>query len=238
MRFCVCHQQNIQLLFKAHGIEVKRAFAVSNSFLVSVNTAQLQAIRDAQDVLEIYLDAPFRVPLAAADAAPRSKPNDCFPRHTNGDRPKKEGGVEWNIRFIRAPKAWAEFGASGDGMLYANADTGVDFRHPALAKNYAGFRSSSAAASVDHNYAWYDGVRKPLASDVGPCGVASNEPCDDNGHGTHTMSTAVGRDGLGVAPGARWIACRNMDRGIGSTSTYLACLDFFLAPTDLKVSST
>ena len=40
---------------------------------------------------------------------------------------------------------------------------------------------------------------------------------DDNDHGTHTTGTMVGDDGLGnrigVAPGARWIACRNMDRG-------------------------
>ena len=37
---------------------------------------------------------------------------------------------------------------------------------------------------------------------------------------------------IGVAPEARWIGCRNMDDGVGRPSTYLECLQFFLAPTD------
>jgi subtilisin family serine protease len=48
--------------------------------------------------------------------------------------------------------------------------------------------------------------------------------------------TAVGTDGsdnqIGMAPGARWIACRNMDRGDGTPARYTECFQFFLAPTD------
>ena len=45
----------------------------------------------------------------------------------------------------------------------------------------------------------------------------------------------VGDDGLGnqvgVAPGAKWIACRNMDlHGTGSPARYIECFEFFLAP--------
>ena len=40
-------------------------------------------------------------------------------------------------------------------------------------------------------------------------------PCDNNGHGTHTMGTMVGDDGagnqIGVAPGARWIAAKGCE---------------------------
>jgi hypothetical protein len=47
----------------------------------------------------------------------------------------------------------------------------------------------------------------------------------------------VGDDGagnrIGVAPGARWIACRNMDHGVGRPSTYLECNQWFLAPFPL-----
>jgi len=64
-----------------------------------------------------------------------------------------------------------------------------------------------------------------------------NEPCDDGFHGTHTMGTMVGDDGagnqIGVAPGARWIACRNMERGWGSPVTYIEAFEWFLAPTNL-----
>ena len=62
-------------------------------------------------------------------------------------------------------------------------------------------------------------------------------PCDDQGHGTHTTGTTVGDDGtgnqVGVAPGAKWIGCRNMDQGNGTPATYTECFQFFIAPTDL-----
>ena len=71
-----------------------------------------------------------------------------------------------------------------------------------------------------------------------PCGFNSSVPCDDYGHGTHTMGIGIGDDGganqIGMAPGARWISCRNMEEGFGQTSTYIECLQFFLAPTDLN----
>ena len=45
----------------------------------------------------------------------------------------------------------------------------------------------------------------------------------------------VGDDGLGnqigVAPGAKWIACRNMDSGgNGSPAQYTECFQFLIAP--------
>src|SRR5947199_8195216 len=33
-----------------------------------------------------------------------------------------------------------------------------------------------------------------------------------------------------MAPGARWIGCRNMDRGNGTPARYIECMEFFLAP--------
>jgi subtilisin family serine protease len=43
---------------------------------------------------------------------------------------------------------------------------------------------------------------------------------------------------IGVAPGARWIGCRNMESGFGTPTTYAECFQFFLAPTDLAGSNT
>ena len=66
------------------------------------------------------------------------------------------------------------------------------------------------------------------------CPYDSPEPCDDDGHGTHTMGTMVGLDGtnqIGMAPKARWIGCRNMDHGWGSPATYTECFQWFIAPT-------
>jgi subtilisin family serine protease len=55
-------------------------------------------------------------------------------------------------------------------------------------------------------------------------------PTDHGGHGTHTIGTVVGRNGIGVAPQAQWVGCVNLDRNAASPSRYLDCLQFMLAP--------
>jgi subtilisin family serine protease len=40
----------------------------------------------------------------------------------------------------------------------------------------------------------------------------------------------VGGLGIGVAPDAEWIACRNLARNLGNTSIYLDCMQFLFAP--------
>ncbi len=143
--------------------------------------------------------------------------------------------VEWNIQKIGAPQAWAA-GFRGESVVIGNQDTGFQWNHPALIRQYRGWNGTTA----DHNYNWWDAIRdnKIVPQSVNPCGYQSSFPCDDHGHGTHTMGIAVGDDGqgnqVGVAPGARWIGCRNMDAGVGRPSTYLECFDFFLAPWDLQ----
>ncbi len=150
-------------------------------------------------------------------------------------------GIEWGIRRIHADQVW-EMGYTGQGVVVAGQDTGYDWSHPAIKEKYRGWNGSTA----DHNYNWHDAIREisPLHGDSivkpenNPCGLDINTPCDDNSHGTHTIGTAVGDDGngnrIGVAPGARWIGARNMERGYGTPATYTECFEWFLAPTDLN----
>lgn len=141
--------------------------------------------------------------------------------------------AESGVAAIRAPELWAQ-GVRGAGVVIAGADTGYTSQHRALQGAYRGY----LPGLLGHHYNWYDAVHEPLLSDGGnPCGYSATEPCDDDGHGTHTMGTLVGLDGgnqIGVAPQAKWIGCRNMDRGTGTPASYLECFDFFLAPTDLS----
>ncbi|MFC3503064.1 S8 family serine peptidase [Micromonospora krabiensis] len=116
-------------------------------------------------------------------------------------------GPEWNIRQIGADRVWADLGVTGAGVVVGSSDSGVDGRHPALA---GGFRGGD-----DSWYDPWDGTRTPT---------------DEGGHGTHTVGSAVGRDGIGVAPGAQWVGCVNLDRNLGSPGHYLDCLQFMLAP--------
>jgi len=148
--------------------------------------------------------------------------------------PELEGGsllapqaIEWGVARVNADDVWA-LGATGQGIVVAGQDTGYEWTHPALIDRYRGWNGLTAT----HDYNWHDAVH----SGGGVCGADSPEPCDDysSSHGTHTMGTIVGDDGganqIGVAPGAQWIGCRNMDQGVGTPATYAECFEFFLAP--------
>jgi serine protease AprX len=140
--------------------------------------------------------------------------------------------IEWNLEFSKATGAWSK-NITGKGFTVANADTGVYWEHESLKANYRG----NQGATVDHNYAWWDGVRTRINPRGNRCGYNTTAPCDDHGHGTHTTGTAAGNNKntrrVGVAPEANWIACRNMDAGDGRPQSYIECLQFFLAPHDL-----
>src|SRR6266545_845115 len=123
----------------------------------------------------------------------------------------------------RTPRVWDQPGVRGEGVVVANIDTGVQYDHPALAASYRGRRTGGL---VDHNYNWFDPSRI--------CPTAA--PCDNNGHGTHTMGTMVGRQGsdeIGVAPGATWMAVKGCESSSCSLSALLAAGQWILAPTDL-----
>lgn len=121
------------------------------------------------------------------------------------------GELSWGVVEMDANRVWDELGVDGTGIVVGSADSGVDWQHEALRDGYLGDDSS-------HDYTWFD-----------PGGGAS-EPIDTNGHGTHTSGTTLGRGGIGVAPGASWIACRNLARNLGNPADYLACMQFLFAP--------
>ena len=133
--------------------------------------------------------------------------------------------VEPGVTHTRAPLVWAD-GFTGQGVVVGAADTGYRWTHAALKNKYRGWDGVNA----NHDYNWHDSIH----SSTGVCGANSPQPCDDNGHGTHTAGTAVGDDGgtnqVGMAPGAKWIGCRNMNGGNGTPATYIECMEFFLAP--------
>lgn len=124
------------------------------------------------------------------------------------------GTPQWNISKINADK----LAATGSGMVVANIDTGVQYDHPALVNQYRG----NNGGSFSHAGNWSD-----------PTGTCTAAPCDNNGHGTHTMGTMVGDNGvtrIGVAPGAKWIACKGCASSSCSGSALAACAQWVLDP--------
>ena len=156
--------------------------------------------------------------------------------------------VESGVTQTNGPLLWT-LGYTGTGIVVGNQDTGMRWTQAALRTHYRGWGGSIATS--DHNYNWHDSIHVQITGDGGtgspatnPCGRNITAPCDDQGHGTHTTGTTVGDDAgagigtgtnqVGVAPGAKWIGCRNMDSGNGRASTYTECFQFFIAPTDLN----
>jgi subtilisin family serine protease len=145
-------------------------------------------------------------------------------------------GIEWGILKIRANEVW-DLGYTGKGAVVGGQDTGYDWLHPSIVDKYRG----KSNTTIDHNYNWHDAIREihflNAPQSINPCGLDIGIPCDDNNHGTHTMGTMVGSTGdnqIGVAPDAKWIGCRNMERGWGTPFTYLECFQWFLAPTNIN----
>lgn len=116
----------------------------------------------------------------------------------------------WNIESVGAERVWRELGVTGAGIVVGQLDSGVDGGHPALRDGYRGRDGD--------DYHWLD-----------PWG-GSESPRDLGGHGTYTLGSAVGRGGIGVAPGAEWVGCVVLERNLGSPARYLDCLQFMLAP--------
>ncbi|MCF4969077.1 CARDB domain-containing protein [Nostoc sp. CMAA1605] len=103
------------------------------------------------------------------------------------------GGSDWGADAIKAPEVWARR-YTGQGVIVAVVDSGVDYTHPDLSANM--WRNSREIAGngidddsngfIDDIYGWnfFDN---------------NNDPLDKNGHGTHVAGTiAAVRNNFGV----------------------------------------
>ena len=117
------------------------------------------------------------------------------------------GASSWNLSMIKVPEMWT-LGYTGQGIVVASMDTGVDSGHQDLGMRWRGGLNS-----------WFDPHHEHTS------------PTDNNGHGTQTMGIAVGGNGIGVAPGARWIAVKIFnDAGITNLSAIHQGFQWLLDP--------
>jgi serine protease AprX len=226
-------QADLRAWLDAQGIAY-RPFWIVNMIQATLTPAQMDALAARNDVAKIESNRAYRLKQPAE--------NLPHPEFQSGDQveesqPDSPLTIEWGVNKVRAPMVWAA-GITGQGVVIAGQDTGIRWTHSAIKAKYRGWNGVSA----DHNYNWHDAIHG-----VGnaTCPGDQMAPCDDDlqspGHGSHTMGTMVGDDGgskqVGVAPGAKWIGCRNMNAGNGTPAQYNECAQFFLAPTDLNGAS-
>lgn len=120
---------------------------------------------------------------------------------------------QWGVAEVGADRVWAT-GNTGQGIVIANIDTGVRHTHEALAGSYRG------TATGGHNHNWFAPTQRTAV------------PSDTNGHGTHVAGTTSGTlNGIGVAPGSQWIACRGCGALLCSNFDLLECGNWVGCPT-------
>src|SRR6266516_3484278 len=199
------------------GIE-HQSFYIVNAILVKGNREIAEALAARPDVARIEGNPHIQNHCPQPEAADEAPPHLLRP-----------ATIEPGIIYMHAPDVWA-LGFTGQNIVVASADTGVRWTHNALKPHYRGWDGTTA----DHDYNWHDSIHDGATN---PCGFDSPFPCDDSAHGSHTTGTMIGDDGMGnqigMAPGAKWIGCRNMNQGVGTPARYIECMEWFLAPTPI-----
>jgi len=218
-------QVNVINYLERHGLSFQPYWIVNAVLVYDATQADLAALRALPEVIEMR--GRFEAPMDIYTVVPPIE----LVEYTVVDSPNWSG-TAWGLEFTGADQVWSQFGVTGEGMVVANIDTGVQWDHPALQEQFRGWDGTTA----DGNYNW-------ATPGGNPCGDESL-PCDWGGHGSHTMGTMVGDDGVagdaghrtGMAPGATWMACMGCDTAPNSCSdaALTGCAEWILLPTDLN----
>jgi subtilisin family serine protease len=210
-RTATLSQGPLRALLRSRGID-HQPFWIVNAIKITAPAAVVRLLGSLPEIATVVPDRTIALP----------------PRLEAREEPKAVS-AEWGLENIGATAVWERYGFHGDGVVVASIDTGVDFTHPALKRQY---RGRKADGGLDHNYNWYD----PASI----CGSPSLKPCDNAGHGTHTMGIILGEDQddptatrIGVAPRARWIAAKGCESGDCSLASLMRAGEWMVAPTDL-----
>jgi subtilisin len=139
-----------------------------------------------------------------------------------GDSPyadaPKLGGNNWGADMINAPTAWNN-GHTGQGIIVAVLDTGVDYNHQDLKNNIWINTQEIAGNGIDDDGNGYIDDIQGWNFDS-----SNNNVLDNNGHGTHVSGTIAGENNgigvTGIAYNAKIMPVKVLDEnGSGSYSS-------------------
>lgn len=128
--------------------------------------------------------------------------NLLYPFQVEEDKGEPTREITYNVLKFNAPDVWA-LGFTGEGIVVAVLDTGVNYNHNDLQGNMW--------THPDYPYHGWSFVNN------------NNNPMDFHGHGTHCAGTVAGNGAsgsqTGVAPGAKIMALQVLNSGGGGTES-------------------
>jgi subtilisin family serine protease len=205
-------QKGLKALLRERGVSAK-AFWIINAIRIKSGAATLRVVAARSEVARIAADWSAKI-VAPVEASASGA---------------EVSAIEWNIMRVRANEVWSTYNDRGEGMTVASIDTGAQWNHPALIRQYRG-TCAFLCLTANHNYNWFDPSRR--------CSADGKTPCDNVGHGTHVTGTMAGDDRgsnqIGVAPRAYWISAKGCETNSCSSSALLQSGQWILAPKDLN----
>jgi len=185
---------------KAAIVDEIKTFWIINAVSCSANKDMVNTIAERPDVKYVLKDSEI------------STPDEVV--MTDTQRESSEN--QWNVLKVHAPEVW-NLGYTGQGIIVAVIDTGVNYNHTDIANNMWD------GGDEYPNHGW-DFVNN------------DNDPMDDVDHGTHCAGTvsSYGTNGkqCGIAKDAKIMALKtlkpkpNGSGGTGSTTDGWAAIEF------------
>ncbi|SHJ24483.1 Subtilase family protein [Desulfofundulus thermosubterraneus DSM 16057] len=141
-------------------------------------------------------------------------------------------GLVDEVYGTKAPRVWND--ATGEGIIVAVIDTGVDYNHPDLKDNIWRNTGEEADNGMDDDGNGYvdDTVGYDFIGSDYLNSKPDNDPMDHFGHGTHVAGIIAavagnGRGVAGVAPGVKIMALKAADdSGVLTTGAIVAAIDY------------
>lgn len=189
-------QKELDIEMSKGRMEGYTAYWIENLFVVSAAADWIESLKGRSDIKYVTENfvAELIEPIVSDDPDAGRIPRNPLDAETTTP----------GQNSIQATRVNRELGITGQGVLVATLDTGVDGNHPALASRWRGLFAPAVQC-------WRDALSA----------VPTNFPTDTHSHGTHVTGTIAGRQftgadtiTVGSAPNARWIANNAINQGV------------------------
>jgi len=181
-----------------------RAFESADAFAADLTASEVAELKRSSEIRFITPVFERHASVEGSDP-PLSRQPMAAALHTEGSPYTSSQTIPYGISLIHAPELWPLTKGAGP-INVAILDTGIDTKHPDLAANFAGGFNTF---------------------------TNTDDPTDDNGHGTHVAGTIAAVDNnigvIGVAPQVRIWSVKVLDKtGIGLDENVVAGLDWVI----------